>query len=137
MTGPNKRWKPTARECLAIKEAGSRESGLPRSVVLLEPGIWSNENKAASHMNKRLVSDEPDFGNASLFNYGAWSDFRKGVSLADDGSAVVDFYIRRRFDGQQALYGNITVSVKEGKMTRITGYGMQGAEYALPYEGFD
>lgn len=112
-------WKPTAAECLSLKEAAAKSSQPRISVnaVLLEPGYRQNlKGSRGSHMNVALVTDEPDgFNDTDLDDYGKWSDFRKGIPLTVDGRAIVDFYIRRRGDEYKDLLGHVTIWYEAGK----------------------
>lgn len=125
----SKIWKPTAAECQRIKEAAAKESvpSLTVGAVLLEPGTRYNTtpgHEAPNYdgLNIALLSDDPGFEDTDLNDYGDWADFRKGVRLTDDGRAIVDFYIRRRFDDSGELHGNITVFYADGAIQRIKGY---------------
>lgn len=127
-------WKPTARECELIKHAAAREAGIKPGRVLLEPASRCNtkddsKNEAAckiarSDYNVALVSDDPDWSDTDLNDYGSWSEFRKGVALTDDGRAIVDFYIRARLakSYDDDLLGNIVVEFADGRISRIRGY---------------
>jgi hypothetical protein len=112
------KWKPTADECLAIKEAAAR-TAYPRltvNTVVLEPGRRVNvDDPSGSHINIALVSSDPEFNDTDLDDYGAWSEFRKGVPLTEDGRAIVDFYIRRRGDQYGDLLGHVTIWYENGK----------------------
>lgn len=134
-TGKNERiedmtkiWKPTARECELIKQAAARESHCSVARVLLEPGIktgpkWeqASEIKRGDY-NIALVTDDPNWNDTDLYEYGSWADFRKGVALTEDGRAIIDFYIRWRFDEEQELRGNVEVYYADGRLAEIRGY---------------
>lgn len=122
-------WKPTARECELIKLAGAAEGRVALGAVLLEPGIrgniaddTKNVDIPGGEYNIALVSDQPEWNDTDLCDYGVWAGFRKGVTLTDDGRAIVDFYIRKRFDADGELFGNVTVYYANGKIERIHGY---------------
>jgi hypothetical protein len=124
-----KTWKPTQAECDRIKLAASKESvpKLEVGAVLLEPGERYNtkgkENPDYDGLNIALITDEPEgFNDTDLNQYGSWADFRKGVRLTDDGRAILDFYIRRRFDEYGELHGNVTVYYADGQIQRVHGY---------------
>ncbi len=115
-------WKPTTAECEIIKAAAGAEAGLsPRSLVL-EPGWRCNtEREGPSSLNIALVTNDPDWNDTDLGDYGRWVEFRKGIELTADGRAIVDFYIYRRGRYEQ-LEGNVTVYYEAGRITRIHGY---------------
>lgn len=122
-------WKPTKNQIDLIKAAAARESRVAQSAVLLEPGIRGNTKDASRNVdipggqyNIALISDDPNFNDTDLSDYGDWAEFRKGVVLTDDGKAIVDFYIRRRFDPYSDLHGNVTVYYEGGRIVRIHGY---------------
>src|SRR4051812_36964984 len=118
-TGPSpkentmRKYIPTAEDVKRIKEAAAREAvpGLSVSQVLLEPGlrVGVSNRTELPHMNVRLVSDDPDWNDTDLDDYGTWADFRKGVELTPDGRGLIDFYIRRRFDQYADLHGNVEI----------------------------
>lgn len=127
----NKIWKPSAEECAVIKRAAAKESGLRFNRVLLEPGERTNDknpelneraNIPRGEFNIALITDDPKFADTDLFDYGRWSDFRKGVALTHDGRATVDFYIYARMDSNEELHGNVTVFYAGGRIVRIQGY---------------
>ena len=133
-------WKPTKAEVDAIKQAAAREAGrVPVGAVILDPGMRYNtkdngKNEGACQtprglLNIALVSDDPEWNDTDLNDYGAWADFRAGVLLTEDGRAIIDFYIRRRFDEDKDLLGNVTVYYAGGQITRIHGYP---GEYPVP-----
>ena len=123
-------WKPTSRECELLRRAASRESCPSASfnMVLLEPCIRSGPKfeyaNSIPHgeFNIALVSDDPDWADTDLYDYGTWATFRRGVALTEDGRAILDFALRRKFDEDQELLGNITVYYEDGRITRIHGY---------------
>lgn len=123
------KWKPTPRECELIKKAAAREGRASVNSVLLEPGIRCNtvdDSKNADVLggeyNIALVSDDPEWNDTDLVDYGEWAGFRKGVTLTEDGRAIVDFYIRKRGDEWAELLGNVSVYYSGGKIERIHGY---------------
>jgi hypothetical protein len=115
---------PTQRDIDLIKSAAAKEA-VPKislGAVILEPGLRSNTKSARGEsVNVLLVSDDPEWRDTDLYDYGAWADFRRGVPLTDEGGAVVDFYIRRRGDPSHDLHGNVTIEVRGGRLTRIFG----------------
>lgn len=117
-------WKPTAEEALMIKTAAAYEAGITVGAVLLEVGIRFNtrrDTEPGRSINIALVSDDPDWNDTDLAEYAEWREFRAGVPLTEDGRACVDFYIRRRFDAEGYLLGNVTLEYRDGSM-RIYGY---------------
>lgn len=126
-------WKPTQAQVDLIKRAAAMESQphVQLSAVILEPGWRCNteEPTRPSSMNVALVSDQPDWNDTDLADYGEWASFRKGVELTHDGRAIVDFYIRRRGDQDRELCGNVSVYYQGGRIVRIQGYpGEYGGE---------
>ena len=123
-------WKPTARECELIKQAASREScpGVSFGRIALEPGIRTGPKWAEAGLIERgelnilLVTDDPDWNDTDLYDYGSWKWFRKGVALTSDGKAALDFYIRDKFDEDKELCGNVEVYYADGRIVRIKGY---------------
>lgn len=126
------KWVPTKREVELIKLAASQESGphVKVGALALEPGVRCNlEDEArntaawaiqAYPINVALFTDDENWDDTDLDQYGTWDQFRQGVALTEDGRAMVDFYIRSRFDPE--LCGNVTVYYADGKLTRIHGY---------------
>lgn len=124
-------WKPTAREVELIKRAAAREGSMSLGRVLLEPGIRINLVDDSKNIdvpggayNIALITDDPDWNDTDLADFGSWVDFRKGVTLTEDGRAIVDFYIRKRFvhGWDDSLFGNVSVYYAGGRITRIHGY---------------
>lgn len=111
---------PSKADCEAIKAAAAREAGIKVGAVLLEPG-WRCGPRGES-VNVALVSDDPEWNDTDLADYGSWSEFRKGIDLTADGRGIVDFYIGRRFDIDHELQGNVTCYIKGGKLAEIRGY---------------
>lgn len=127
--GEAMKYIPTADEVALIKKAAAKEGGLKLSRVLLEPAIRHNlESDRGKSMNIAMVSDDPEWNDTDLFDYGYWSDFRKGVDLTEDGRGIFDFYIRARFtqSHEDDLWGNVSIEIKGGKLYRIHGYGNSG-----------
>lgn len=131
-TGPTERriWKPTPAECKLIKQAASRESEprLTTTQVKLCPNNRVSLVDGDFNINAALVSKQLDpFADTDLFDTHAWPSFRSGVTLTDDGRAVVDFSIRHisgdRFEDNAGLYGHVTVYYEDGKVTSIRGTG--------------
>lgn len=119
-------YKPTKEDVAIIKAAAARES-VPRiseGAVILEPGWRGNTKDDAkpSSMNIMLVTDDPDWSDTDLVDYGEWSEFRKGVELTPDGHGIVDFYIRRRGDAYGDLHGNVAIEIRSGKLAKVYGY---------------
>lgn len=117
------RYVPNKQDIQRIKEAAAREA-VPRlsvGAVLLEPG--ERVGPKGSNINVLLVTDDPDWNDTDLDDYGQWSKFRKGIELTPAGRGIVDFYIRRRGDEYAEIHGNITVEIVDGKLARIYGYG--------------
>lgn len=125
-------WKPTSEQCKLIKRAAALEAKIPLGAVLLEPGERFNEHDNAKNiaaesipygdLNIALISDDAEWNDTDLLDYGLWASFRAGVALTPDGRAIVDFYIRKRFDPHSDLNGNITVRYEGGRITQIKGY---------------
>lgn len=120
-------YKPSSIDCDAIRYAAYRES-VPKislGAVILEPGYRHNVNRPYSPeaLNIALISDDPHWNDTDLSDYGKWADFRKGIELTADGRGIVDFYIRKRGDSYGDLFGNVTIEIRNGKLSRIYGYG--------------
>jgi len=121
------KYAPSKEDIARIKEAAAREA-VPRlslGQVLLEPGLRVGSKSRTPHMNIALVSDDPHWNDTDLEDYGRWSDFRKGLELTPDGRAIVDFYIRRRFDPYADLHGNVVIEIDRGRLARISGTSRQ------------
>lgn len=121
------RYVPSKEDIDRLKAAASREA-VPRcsvGAVLLQPALRCHKDQPdrEAAINIALVSDDPEFNDTDLSDYGAWQDFRRGIPLTEDGRAIVDFYIRRRFDEHDELLGNVTIEVTGGKLARVYGYG--------------
>lgn len=116
------KYVPTQEDCNIIRKAAAREAvpGISEGAVLLEPGYRSGPK--GENMNILLTTDDPKWQDTDLADYGTWKEFRAGFELTDDGSAVVDFYIRRRFDPYADLHGNVTAYWRNGKLVRVHGY---------------
>lgn len=93
--------------------------------LILEPGIRYNtsDDDRPHHMNIRIVSDDPQWNDTDLHDYGLWKDFRKGIELTPAGSGEVDFYIRklRLSADDDYLFGNVQVMIENGELVAITG----------------
>jgi hypothetical protein len=93
--------------------------------LMLEPGIRRNteDSNRLCDMNVALVTHDLAGGwnDTDLDDYGTWEEFRKGVTLTDDGVAVVDFYIRPKNGAGSGddLHGNIQMIVERGEMVRV------------------
>ena len=114
-------WKPTAEEVKLIRAAASREAGTSR--IKLEPGIRLNTDAVddfPQSFNIALVSNDPDWNDTDLADMTDWKFFRKGVTLTDDGRAIVDFYIYSLGDYGE-LESNIIIYYSEGRLTSIVG----------------
>lgn len=118
-------YKPTQEDADRIKQAAAREGQISLGAVLLEPGLRNGPKEVVS-MNPLVVTDDPDWNDTDLDDYGTWAEFRKGVELTPDGRGVVDFYIRKRGDEYKDLCGNVTIEIEDGKLVRIYGYGNSG-----------
>lgn len=115
---------PTQADCDALKAAAAREARLAPGMVLLEPGLRFGPIKThAHHMNIALVSDDPQWNDTDLADYGTWSDFRKGLELTEDGRGTVDFYLRTRFDPHGELHGNVSCTIVAGHLAEIHDAG--------------
>lgn len=116
-------WKPTSAECAVIRAAAGLEVNAPPRGLVLQPGWRFNTTRAdvAASVNVALVSDDADWGDTDLADYGRWAEFRKGVELTADGRAIVDFYVYRKGTYEELL-GNVTVYYQAGRITRIHGY---------------
>ena len=127
-------YKPTKADIEIIKAAAAMES-VPRvsvGAVLLEPGYRHNTKRPSPEsINIALVSDDPEWNDTDLSDYGQWSEFRKGIPLTADGRGIVDFYIRRRGDQYQELHGNITIRIEGGRLVKVHGYGQDAVYYNL------
>jgi hypothetical protein len=124
-------WKPTQTECTFIRAAAGKEARMnPRNLVL-EPGIRGHLTRNIEpQMNIALISDDPEWNDTDLDDYGSWADFRRGVPLTKAGRAIVDFYIYGKGKYEQ-LEGNVSVYYENGNITRIHGYGSPD-EYPVP-----
>ena len=121
-------WKPTQAECNLIKQAASREASprLTVTQVKLCPNNRVSLVDGDFNLNAALVSRQADHTqDTDLFDTQNWPAFRRGITLTDDGRAIVDFSIRHisgeRFYEGEGLYGHVTVHYEGGKITHIRG----------------
>ena len=118
-------WIPSSDEITVIKHYASVETGLAASRLILEPGRRCNIvfDDVESSINIALVTrqldiDEEWTDDTDLECPEDLSEFKKGVTLTEDGKAIIDFYISNK-DG---LYGNVTVYYSDGIIKKIEGY---------------
>lgn len=134
------KFKITQADADILKMAAAIEScpGIPISAIILEPGWRHNteDRSKPSSMNMALVSDDPEWNDTDLDEYGTWREFRKGVDLTEDGRGIFDFYIRRRGDQYHELHGNVVLHVANGVMVKVTGYGQGGDHRWVRGEGY-
>ena len=127
-------YKPTKADIEIIKAAAARES-VPRvsvGAVILEPGYrYNTKRQSLESINIALVSDDPEWNDTDLSDYGQWSEFRKGILLTDDGRGIVDFYIRKRGDPDHELLGNVTIRIEGGRLVKVHGYGQDAVYYNI------
>lgn len=125
-------WIPTMEEVALIRAMAIKESGIGATSIVLEPGCRVNIHEPItieSNINILLVTKRTEEG--------SWDDtdldypdelraFKQGVTLTEDGRAVIDFYIQHKAHG---LFGNIVVYYGEGKIKKICGYGSEPTLY--------
>jgi len=118
-------WIPTREDITLIKQAASTETGLTVGRLILEPGRRCNImfDGVDSNINIALVTrqhdaDEEWHEDTDLECPEDLTEFKRGVTLTDDGKAIVDFYVRNK-DG---LHGNVTVYYSDTKIQKIVGY---------------
>lgn len=123
-------FKITSEQVAILKRCASAESvpHVPVTNMILEPGERCNteDHTKPCSMNIAMVSDDPEWNDTDLADYGLWTDFRKGVELTPDGKAIVDFYIRKRkagYDDDGDLCGNVQIIVEGGVMVRVEAQG--------------
>lgn len=121
-------WIPSHEEIKLIKQAASTETGLAKTRLILEPGRRCNivfddveSNINIARVTRQLDVDEEWADDTDLECPEDLSEFQKGVTLTDDGKAVIDFYISNN-DG---LHGNVTVYYSDNKIQKIEGYRIQ------------
>lgn len=125
-------WKPTQAECDLLKKAAAKETGYPMKHLRFTAGKRYNTDHDGmpEDMNWLLVSKlvgEELGQDTDLADDLDWETFRKGVNLSQEGSAVVDLYIRPINEATadkhhyDHLMGNIVVTYEGGKITRISG----------------
>lgn len=128
-----KTWTPTAVQCEIIKAAAARaaEYAVTPRQIRLEPKVRQNTTDSSVGMcmnvaRVTLLSDD-SWSDTDLFDCGAWTDFRKGVFLTEDGRAVVQFAIRpvnnAVRDRTDDLIGDIEVCYLGGKIVSIVSGG--------------
>ena len=116
-----KTWKIKPQEAIVILDAASRESGYSKSRIFIEAGLRINTDKPkAENINVALISDDPDWNDTDLADFVDFATVRKGVTLTDNGTAIVDFYIYTKGDDGQ-LQSNITVHYSDGAIIKIEG----------------
>lgn len=120
------KYVPTKDDCNIIRNAAAKEA-VPRisvGAVVLEPGYrYNTDEDRGEAFNIALVSDDPDWNDTDLSDYGTWAEFRGGFELTPGGHGIVDFYIRRRGDVYHELCGNVVAIIENGKLVRVHGYG--------------
>jgi hypothetical protein len=100
------------------------EPKINKAAICLESGIrYNTKDGREGSINIALVTDDPEWADTDLHDYGSWLEFRKGVELTPEGRGIFDFYIRSRGDKSCQLCGNIIVHVVKGKLALITGSG--------------
>ena len=118
-------WIPSREDIALIKQAASTETGLAAGRLILEPGrrcnimfdgVDSNINIAL--VTRQLDADEDWPEDTDLECPEDLTVFKRGVTLTDDGKAIIDFYVSNK-DG---LHGNVTVYYNDSKIQKIEGY---------------
>lgn len=119
-------WIPSRDDIVLIKHYASVETGLAAGRLILEPGSRFNIHEPHTidaNINLMLVSKqsaEDCWDDTDLEAPKTLDTFKSGVTLTDDGRAVIDFYVRHKEHG---LYGNVTVYYSAGAIQKIVGYG--------------
>ena len=117
-------WIPTLEEVTLIRSKAGVETGQAISKLVLEPGCRLNINEPQtieSNINILLVTKrtaEGSWDDTDLDYPDELRTFKQGVTLTEDGRAIVDFYIQHKDHG---LFGNIVVYYGDGKIQRIEG----------------
>lgn len=130
-------WKPTQAQCDLIKQAAVLESSPKGTLgqIKLEPGVRHNTVHPDTPLSFNIaqVSSLPDWSDTDLYDRADWQQFRKGVELSQEGTAIIDFYIHARTDAiaekLEYLLGNIVVFFKDGDLCAIRGIGSIGHDY--------
>lgn len=117
------KYKPTPADARIIRKCAERSAGYGR--VEICPGERYNiEGKYPNvrNFNIALLSDHPDWTDTDLWdNAHAWSDFRRGVVLTDDGRGIFDFYVYGPLGHHKELQTNVTAYYERGKLVRVEG----------------
>lgn len=122
-------WIPSREDIALIKHYASVETGLAAGRLIIEPGrrcnimfegVDSNINIAL--VTRQLDADEEWSEDTDLECPDELNVFKRGVTLTDDGKAIVDFYVSNK-DG---LHGNVTVYYNDSKIQKIEGYRAEG-----------
>ena len=107
----------TKEEKEIIREAARREGGRK-----IEVG-YRIKLDAPHHdpqMNIALLTDDDDFDGTDLFDHRDWKDFCRGFELAENGKAIVDFYVYSTgYHGE--LEGNVTAYWLHDRLERVEG----------------
>ena len=122
-------WIPSREDIALIKQAASTETGLAAGRLILEPGRRCNilVDDVESHINIATVTRCADIDNdwhddTDLECPEDLTEFKRGVTLTDDGKAIIDFYVSNK-DG---LHGNVTAYYSDNKIQKIEGYRVAG-----------
>jgi hypothetical protein len=127
-------WKPTAAECKLIKECAARESYPPLRPTQITVTPMNRVNTKdpsqpidfnAARVTKTPWGTEERSSDTDLWDKASWTEFRKGVTLTEEGHAIIEAVIYHvsgeRFFEDEGLYGNLTVYYSGGKITKIRG----------------
>jgi hypothetical protein len=119
-------WIPSREDIALIKQAASTETGLAAGRLILEPGARFNidDENVERNINIALVTKCADdsWDDTDLDSPYDLTEFKRGVTLTDNGAAIVDFYVSNK-DG---LHGNVTVYYSDNKIQKIAGYRANG-----------
>lgn len=90
-------WKISAPDLATLRQvatAQARQHGA-RGRVILEPGLRVSLLVLGlePNLNVRLVDGSDDWEDSDLWGHSNLDAFRDGVTLDEDGNAVVDFYL--------------------------------------------